>query len=98
MVQIQLQLKPQVVKFINKLPSKHKRQVKDYILKLQDNPVPQDSKPLVHYKPYLRGDVGEYRVIYRFSKKDNVIMVVLVGKRNGGAVYQQMKRILQTTK
>lgn len=90
----EIRLRKRAKKFIESLPKKHKRQVKDYIIELGKNPKPQDSKELIGYKPYLRADVGEYRVVYRYSTKDNLITVMLVGKRNGGAVYQKMKRIL----
>ena len=91
---IDIDIKPRAIKVIKSLPAKHKRQVKNYILNLLENPYPNDAKNLAGYKPYLRGDVGEYRVIYRYSKSDNLLTIVLIGKRNGGEIYQKMKRIL----
>lgn len=93
-----VQLKPRVVAFINSLPPKHQRQVKAYILKLKEPELPHDTKPLKGYKPYLRGDVGEYRVIFRCEKADkniDVVIVVLCGKRNGDEVYKKIKRIVR---
>ena len=58
------------------------------------NPLPHDSRPLKGYTPYLRSDVGEYRIIYHYSKEESLITIVLVGKRNDQAVYCIAKRIL----
>jgi mRNA interferase RelE/StbE len=46
------------------------------------------------YEPYRRGDCGEYRVVYRLDAKTETVYVLLVGKRNGGEVYRQLKKIL----
>ena len=87
-----LDIKPRAIKFIKSLPPKHKRQVKDHILSLIKNPIPHDSKKLTGYEPYMRVDIGEYRIIYRYEK--NTVTVILVGKRNDDEVYRIMKRIL----
>lgn len=89
-----LDLKPKAKKFIESLPPKHKRQVKDHILSLQNNPIPQDAKKLKGYEHYLRIDIGEYRIIYRYEHKKEIIVIVLVGKRNDDEVYRIAKRIL----
>lgn len=88
----QIDLKPRVVKYINTLPTKHKRQIKDCILSLNKQPIPQDSKKLVGYENYLRIDSGEYRIIYRVT--DDIVTVVLIGKRNDSEVYRIAQRIL----
>jgi mRNA interferase RelE/StbE len=90
---INIAIKPEVKKFIKILPPKHQRQVKNCILKLQKKPMPHDSKQLIGYNPYLRIDVGEYRIIYKFDSNKKLITVVLVGKRNDGTVYREFKRI-----
>ncbi|OGT54445.1 MAG: hypothetical protein A3F17_07580 [Gammaproteobacteria bacterium RIFCSPHIGHO2_12_FULL_41_15] len=90
-----VQLKPKAVKFIKTLPPKHKRQVKDHILSLQQEPLPQDARPLIGYENYLRTDIGEYRVIYRYEQNKDLITVVLVGKRNDAAIYRIAKRTLK---
>ena len=54
-------------------------------------PFPHDSKKLSNGD--RRVDVGEYRIIYRFDVDAQIIEVVLIGKRNDGEVYKQLKRI-----
>ena len=90
---ISIAIKPRVKKFIKVLPPKHQRQVKDSIIELQKEPIPHDSKQLVGYNPYLRIDIGEYRIIYKFDSKKKLITVVLIGRRNDSAVYKGFKRI-----
>ncbi|MGD9153225.1 MAG: type II toxin-antitoxin system RelE/ParE family toxin [Gammaproteobacteria bacterium] len=95
---IDIVIKPKVKKFIKLLPPKHQRQVKDRILKLLEKPIPHDSKYLTGYNPYIRIDIGEYRIIYKFNAKKKLITVVLVGKRNDGAVYREFKRYIKSNK
>ena len=86
-----LDLKPKAKKFIVSLPPKHSRQVKNRILGLQKNPIPHDSKKLQGYENYIRVDIGEYRIIYRYNKKSDIVIVVLVGKRNDDEIYRIAK-------
>ncbi len=90
-----LDLKPKAKKFIETLPPKHKKQVKNYILSLQNNPIPQDAKKLLGYENYTRVDTGEYRIIYRYEPKKDLVTVVLVGKRNDDEIYRVAKRTLK---
>jgi len=87
-------LKPKAKKFIVLLPPKHKRQIKDRILLLQDSPIPHDAKKLLGYENYNRIDIGEYRIIYRYEDKKKLITIVLIGKRNDGEIYRIAKRTL----
>jgi mRNA interferase RelE/StbE len=90
-----IDLKPRAVKFIKTLPPKPKRQIKNYILSLQDNPHLPDARPLIGYKNYLRADIGEYRIIYRYDPADDLVTVVLAGKRNDDEIYKIAKRVLK---
>lgn len=90
-----IDLKPKAMKFIQSLPPKHKKQVKDYILSLQDNPSPHDAKKLLGYENYTRVDIGEYRLIYRHELEEDLLTVVLVGKRNDDEIYRIAKRTLK---
>jgi len=90
-----IQIKPRVKKFMMALPPKHRRQIKDYLLNLVKHyPHCSDVQALKGYFPYLRGDIGEYRVIFRFDKKETVITVIMIGERNDSAVYKRVRRIL----
>ena len=91
---ITLDLKPKAKKFITFLPPKHKRQIKDCILSLQNNPFPHDAKKLLGYENYMRTDTGEYRVIYRYEEEKGLITVALVGKRNDDEIYRIARRTL----
>ena len=90
-----IDLKPKAQKFIESLPPKHRRQVKDQILALQGKPCPHDSKKLQGYENYNRVDIGEYRIIYRYEIKRDIVTVILVGKRNDDEIYRIAKRILK---
>lgn len=91
----EIRIKPRVKKWLKALPQKHKRQVKDYILQLGESPMRHDTQQLKGNYPFRRGDIGEYRVIYRYEEKNDLVTVVLVGKRNGDEVYKRFKRINQ---
>ena len=91
----QLRLKPRAKKAIASLPPKLKQQIKKSMLSLQSHPRPQDARPLIGYENYNRIDVGEYRVIYRYESKEDLITVVLVGKRNDDAIYRIARRVLK---
>ncbi|MFA6038383.1 MAG: type II toxin-antitoxin system RelE/ParE family toxin [Legionellales bacterium] len=90
-----IDIKPKVKKFIISLPIKHQQQIKSSILSLKKNPLPQDSKKLQGYENYTRIDIGEYRIIYRYDKEEDLLTVVLAGKRNDNYVYKVAKRNLK---
>lgn len=90
-----IDLKPKAKKFIETLPPKHKKQVKNCILSLQNNTRPHDAKKLIGYENYMRVDIGEYRIIYRCENQKDTVIVVLVGKRNDDEIYRIAKRILK---
>jgi mRNA interferase RelE/StbE len=78
-------------KFLKKLPPKHRKQVVQKALSLSLDPIPYDSKILKDYPNYRRTDIGEYRIIYRFS---NILLtIVIIGKRNDDEVYRKFKRM-----
>ena len=90
-----LDLKPKAVRFIESLPPKQKRQIKDRILAFQENVFPHDAKKLQGYEDYNRVDIGEFRIIYRYDAKKDIVVIVLVGKRNDGEIYRIAKRVLK---
>ena len=87
-------LDKRVIKIIQTLPPKHQGQVKKHILSFQNEPIPHDSETLKGYEPYRRCDCGEYRIVYRLDTQTETVYVLLLGKRNGGEVYQQLKKLL----
>jgi mRNA interferase RelE/StbE len=77
-------------KFLDKLPSKQFKQVGNAIFSLAKNPYPNDSEHLEGYTDYRRKDIGEYRIIY--TVYEEIVRIVLVGKRNDSSVYKAFKR------
>ena len=85
-----LDLRQRASKFMQKLPPKHRRQISEKILALQNDPLPHDSERLTGFF-YWRADVGEYRIIYRVEA--SVLFIPLIGKRNDDEVYKRLKRM-----
>ncbi len=77
-------------KFLESLPPKQFRQVVLSVLKLRQNPEPNDSKQLIGFDNYRRVDVGEYRMIYRLEA--DTVYIALIGKRNDDEVYKKFGR------
>jgi len=77
-------------KFLESLPPKQFRQVVLSVLKLRQNPEPNDSRQLIGSDSYRRVDIGEYRVIYRFET--DTVYIALIGKRNDDEVYKKFGR------
>ena len=74
-------------KFLDDLPPKQFRQIMKKVFALLENPRPHDSEELRGY-PFLRNDVGEYRIIY--DVQGDTLRLILVGKRNNAEVYRQL--------
>ncbi len=89
-----LTLSKQAQRFIKKLPQKQACQLVTAIDSLQQNPHQHDVRPLQGYKPYLRKDCGEYRIIYRYDSLLEVLQIAVVAKRNDDQVYDLFKRMI----
>ena len=87
---LKIDLSKRSQKFLTQLPPKQARQITTKILGLRTNPEPPDSSKLKGFENYRRADFGEYRIIYYV--KEDVLMILLVGKRNDDEVYKQLKR------
>ncbi len=88
---LKLEISKQVAKSLEHLPAKHFKQILGKIMKLLEEPYPQDFKKIkVEEKEYLRVDSGEYRVIYRVTA--SLLTLVLIDKRNDDSVYKALKR------
>jgi mRNA interferase RelE/StbE len=87
---IEIRLSKHSQKFLTSVHPRHAIQLRSKILSLKDNPYPQDSKQLINYD-YFRVDAGEYRIVYKLT--DNILFIVLIGKRNDDEIYKKLKRI-----
>jgi mRNA interferase RelE/StbE len=85
-----INLSKRAAKFPQRLPAKHRRQIAMKILALADDPTPPDSAALKGHH-YRRADIGEYRIIYEVAGGE--LRVLLIGRRNDAAVYNQLRRM-----
>lgn len=83
-----------VLDFLQGLQPKIAAQIAKKVLYLNVNPLPTDSKELKGYSGYYRVDSGEYRIVYRFNADEDLVEVILVGKRNDDEVYKKLERLL----
>lgn len=90
MLKIQLSKRSQT--FLIKIPQKHSKQIAKKILQLQLEPMQNDAKKLQGQHQVFRVDSGEYRIIYSFNLE--LVEVLLIGKRNDGAVYREFARLI----
>ena len=58
------------------------------------DPLPNDSKQLKGYADLYRVDSGEYRIVYRFKSQEDLVEIILVGKRNDDEVYKKLGRLI----
>lgn len=92
-----LSYKRSAKKAVAKIPQRRaRRRVEDAIEDLASNPRPPASKQLSgKHSIYRRIDVSgvgsEYRVIYEVRDEELVILVVIVGQREG--VYEMLMRL-----
>ncbi len=82
-----------VLDFLKGLQPKIAAQLAKKALALNIDPLPPDSKALKGYSDLFRVDSGEYRIVYRYLSQDDLVTILLVGKRNDDEVYKQLKRL-----
>jgi mRNA interferase RelE/StbE len=83
-----------VLDFLKGLQPKIAAQTAKKVLALNVEPLPTDSKALKGYPGLYRVDVGEYRIVYRFDPEPDLIVIILVGKRNDDEVYKRLSRLV----
>jgi mRNA interferase RelE/StbE len=83
-----------VLDFLKGLQPKIAAQIAKKVLSLNIDPLPVDSKALHGYLDLYRVDSGEYRIIYQFDPKIDLVKVILVGKRNDDEVYKRLSRLM----
>jgi mRNA interferase RelE/StbE len=76
-----------VLDFLKGLQPKIAAQLAKKVLALNIDPLPPDSKELKGYSDLFRVDSGEYRIVYRYLPQDDLVTVILVGKRNDDEVF-----------
>ncbi len=87
---LRLNLRKEVLSFLEGLPAKQFKQITAKMFDLLRNPSPPDSVRLKDH-PYSRVTVGEYRIVYRVEGDE--LMVAIIGKRNDNDVYRALKRL-----
>jgi len=92
---LKLQLSRESQKFLDSLPPKQFRQIVKKVFSLMENPLPHDSQEMKGY-PFLRNDIGEYRIIY--DVQEGTLRIVLVGKRNDDEIYKSLGRSARTSR
>ncbi|WP_413171936.1 type II toxin-antitoxin system RelE family toxin [Anabaena azotica] len=83
-----------VLDFLNGLQPKIAAQIAKKVLGLNVEPLPNDSKQLSGYKDFYRVYSGEYRIVYRYFPEQDLVEVILVGKRNDDDVYKKLDRLI----
>ena len=89
---LEIRLSNQASKFLKKLVPKHRKQVAGKIKELLSDPLPHDSKMLRGHPPYMRADIGEYRLIYKTQDDQQLLLIAIIGKRNDDHVYKLFQR------
>lgn len=84
-----------VLDFLQGLQPKIAALIAKKTLSLNLDPLPSDCKQLKGYPDYYRVDSGEYRIIYRYNSKEDLVEVILVDKRNDDEVYKKLERFLK---
>ena len=82
-----------VLDFLKGLQPKIAAQIAKKVLALNVDPLPNDSKQLIGYSGYYRVDSGEYRIIYNFNPEEDLVEIILLGKRNDDEVYKKLERL-----
>lgn len=88
---LRLDINKDIVKELLAMNRKHAGQVALKLLSLLANPRPPDVETIKGTRAnYLRADMGEYRIIYTID--NDMLRVVLVGKRNDDEIYKELHR------
>jgi mRNA interferase RelE/StbE len=77
----QISIDPAAMRELKKLAPKVRQEVSDAISALATEPRPDGVRKLSGSKNSYRIRVGEYRVLYRITDKELLILVVKVGHR-----------------
>jgi mRNA interferase RelE/StbE len=76
--------------FLEKIPSKHARQIVERIDALRLSPSSVVSEDLKGFHPFRRLKSGEYRIV--FFIENDTLHIPIIGKRNDDEIYKQIAR------
>ncbi len=70
-------------KILKKLDSYIRKIIKKGLKKLEKNPIPSDAKFITRHKgdKVFRVRIGDYRVLYKLKKKENIVLIANIDKR-----------------
>jgi mRNA interferase RelE/StbE len=85
-----IDLSNQAISFLQKLPTKHAKQIGAKLLLLREVDTTLQSEEIKGKPPFRRVKSGEYRIIY--LETDHTIFVSLIGKRNDDDIYKKLMR------
>ncbi len=70
-------------KFLDNFDRNIRERIENRLRNLKGNPVPSDVKFIRREKGLMlfRYRIGDYRVLYKFMKKDKIILVTKIDKR-----------------
>lgn len=70
------------MKFLDRLPEKHFRQLDQKISSLEHNPRPQDCAKLTGLDDAYRVTQGEYRILYAIDDRVRVVSITKIDHRD----------------
>lgn len=76
-----ISIDPAALREMKKLPQKIRQQIASAIDALSGDPRPDGARKLTGSRSSYRIRVGEYRVLYRITDRELLILVVKVGHR-----------------
>ena len=85
-----IDIRPAALDFIKEQTPKHRRQIKDRINALRDEPRPPDAKRLGGSDGLWRVRTGDFRIVY--SVKDEKLLIIVITVGNHKDVYDRLKR------
>lgn len=83
-----IELKKSVLKDIRKIPVGYLAAIRERILQLAVDPVPNGAEPIQGYKHHYRIRIGNYRVIYEVASDIRIVTIIRIGNRKD--VYRQL--------
>lgn len=79
-----IELSQEAQRFLDKSDLNLRKRIEKTLKRLEDNPVPSDSKFIGRDKgeKVFRFRIGDYRALYKLKEKDGLILVIKIDKRS----------------